>query len=325
AGGLAERLSDGELESVLAHELFHVKRFDNLLGSLQFFVCCLFWFHPLVWLIDRRLIEERELMCDERVILSGAAPDAYAAGLWKVVQFGLGWPVEGVSRATGANLKRRIKHMLNADHRSKSSMAGRALCGLKVFSLIALAVTMAFFSRDKAAGAGATIVHDQKFIATQDQKFIATQDQKFIATAPMQFENLPECPIVITEARLSVGDARARTEKALRPYNKEILVMYREGEARDAEFLINLENQGNRRINGIAVEFQNPPFMGNRSFSITYSPKTEADMAGPPGAVGPRESCVFKHNMLLDETMLLGEKEGGGNLMSHLNDFKVRV
>src|SRR5262249_2007826 len=61
--GLAERLSDGELEPVLKHELFHVKHLDNLFGSLQMIVCCLFWFHPLVRLIDRRLIEERELMC----------------------------------------------------------------------------------------------------------------------------------------------------------------------------------------------------------------------------------------------------------------------
>src|SRR5215813_351339 len=169
--GLAERLTDGELESVLTHELFHIKRYDNLLGSLQMFVCCFFWFHPLVWLVDRRLIEERELMCDERVILSGAAPETYAAGLWKVVQFGLGWPVEGVSRAAGSNLKRRVKLMLNANYRSKSSMAGRALAGLTFVALIALAATVALFSRDRAAVAEAR----------------NAQDQKFVATAPMQF------------------------------------------------------------------------------------------------------------------------------------------
>src|SRR5262245_31581861 len=185
--GLAERLSDGELESVLKHELFHVKRFDNLFGSLQMFVCCLFWFHPLIWLIDRRLIEERELMCDERVVLSGAAPEAYAAGLWKVVQFGFGWPVGGVSRATGSNLKRRIKLMLNANHRSKSSTASRALAGITFVALIALASAMALFSRGGAAEAEAPNVQDQ--------------DKKIVATAPMQFENPPEIPLVITEAR----------------------------------------------------------------------------------------------------------------------------
>src|SRR5262252_781838 len=181
--GLAERLSDGELESVLKHELFHVKRLDNLFGSLQMFVCCLFWFHPLVRLIDRRLIEERELICDERVVLSGAAPEAYAASLWKVVQFGFGWPVDGVSRAAGSNLKRRVKLMLHANNRSKSSTASRALVGITFIALIALATAMALFSRDGAAGAKAQDV----------------QDQNFVATAPMQFENLPGIPLVIVE------------------------------------------------------------------------------------------------------------------------------
>src|SRR5215831_8689984 len=186
--GLADRLSEGELESVLKHELFHVKRLDNLLGSLQMFVCCLFWFHPLVRLIDRRLIEERELICDERVILSGAAPEAYAASLWKVVQFGFGWPVDGVSRAAGSNLKRRIKLMLNASHRSKSSSASRALAVITFVALIALAAAMALLSRGGVA----------------DAKAPYAQDQKFVATAPAQFENLPDIPLVITDARLSV-------------------------------------------------------------------------------------------------------------------------
>ncbi|HZF39085.1 MAG TPA: M56 family metallopeptidase, partial [Blastocatellia bacterium] len=176
--GLAERLSDGELGSVLTHELFHVKRFDNLFGSLQMFVCCLFWFHPLVWLIDRRLIEEREVTCDERVILSGAAPEAYAASLWKVVQFGFGWPVEGVSRAAGSNLKRRIKLMLNANHRSKTSAASRALAGITFVALVSLAAAMALFSRDGAAGAKAQ----------------NDQDQKIVATAPMQLSWMRHFP-----------------------------------------------------------------------------------------------------------------------------------
>ncbi|HKQ80311.1 MAG TPA: TonB family protein [Blastocatellia bacterium] len=311
--GLAERLSDGELESVLTHELFHIKRFDNLLGSLQMFVCCLFWFHPLIWLIDRRLIEERELMCDERVILSGAAPEAYAAGLWKVVQFGFGWPVEGVSRAAGANLKRRIKYMLNSNHQSKSSMASRALAGLTFVALVSLAVTMALFSRDRAAVAEATVV------ATTAEA-TSGQDQKFVVSAPMQFENLPEIPLVITEARLSIGEARARTEEGVLPGGKKVTVTYREGEARDAEFQVNMVNQSGRRITEIAVEIQNAPFWAGRNKVIVSSPKAEADSAaGAQDAVDPQESFAFKTKLLLQE------KEGDENLMGHLNDFKVRV
>src|SRR5262245_46776367 len=250
--GLAERLSDSELESVLKHELFHVKRLDNLFGSLQMVVCCLLWFHPLVRLIDRRLIEARELMCDERVILSGAAPEAYAASLWKVVQFGFGWPVDGVSRATVSNLKRRIKLMLNTSQRSKSSAASRALAGITFAALIALAAAMALFSRGGAAVAEAT----------------NAQDQKFVATAPMQFENLSEIPLVITEARLSVGEARLMTDGRGDPGRRASHMAVRGEMARDVELVASLVNQSDRRVTELQVEIQNPSFWENEPVDI---------------------------------------------------------
>src|SRR5262249_39218908 len=163
-----------------------------------------------------------------------AAPDAYAASLWKVVQFGFGWPVNGVSRAAGSNLKRRIKLMLNASHRSKSSMASRALSGITFVALVALAVTMALFSRDGAVG-----------VKAQND-----QDQKFAATAPVQFENLPDIPVVITEARLSAGDARVMTNgfDPDSPHAKASHIAVRGGTARDVEFVASLVNQSDRRV-----------------------------------------------------------------------------
>ncbi|MBO0720712.1 MAG: M56 family metallopeptidase, partial [Blastocatellia bacterium] len=104
--GLAGKLSTEELEAVMMHELIHVTRLDNLLGNAQMLICCLFWFHPLVWLIDRRLLAERELVCDEYVIRYIGEPRVYAESLWKVARFGLGWNLAGVSRAAGSNLKR---------------------------------------------------------------------------------------------------------------------------------------------------------------------------------------------------------------------------
>lgn len=298
--GLAEKLSDDELESVLTHELFHVKRFDNLFGPLQMFVCCLLWFHPLVWLIDRRLIEERELTCDEQVVLSGAAPEAYAASLWKVVQFGFGWPVEGVSRATGANLKRRIKFMLNANHQLKSSAASRALAGIAIIALVAIFAAMALFSRDGAAVAKAQ----------------NDQDRNFVATAPMRFENLPEIPLVITEARLSAGEARLMTSGGVDSDRKASHIALRGGMARDVEFAVNVVNQGSRPISEFMIEIQNAPFWTNRHFNTRSMLASKSD---GQGVIGPQESFAFKARFPLQE------KEDDKDLMSHLYDFNVRV
>jgi TonB family protein len=306
--GLAERLSDDELESVLKHELFHVKRFDNLFGSLQMFVCCLFWFHPLVWLIDRRLVEGRELMCDERVILSGAAPEAYAASLWKVVQFGFGWPVDGVSRATGSNLKRRIKLMLNANHQAKSSMANRLVAGATLFTLFVLAVALAALNRSAV-----------KVVTAQDE------GRKFVATAPMGADSLPEIPLVVTEARLSVGEPLSATAEWVDSEGRKAGPVFQDKNARFVEVVVNVTNQSNRYIAEFAVEMLNEPFWPNDYYVITsksetfgQAPKDQA-MADKAGAVEPQGSFTLKKTILLDE------RKDGRDLMNNLYDFKVRV
>lgn len=63
--------SQGTVEQrrlVLAHELAHVVRWDALVNALQILVQALFWFHPLVWWLNRTLRHEREKCCDEMAI-----------------------------------------------------------------------------------------------------------------------------------------------------------------------------------------------------------------------------------------------------------------
>ena len=65
------RLTPSQLEAVLAHDLCHIRRRDNLTASLHMMVEALFWFHPLVWWIGARLVEERERARDEEVLRLG--------------------------------------------------------------------------------------------------------------------------------------------------------------------------------------------------------------------------------------------------------------
>ena len=57
--GIAERLNPEQLEAVIAHELCHVRRRDNLTAAIHMVVETVFWFHPLVWWIRTRLVEPR--------------------------------------------------------------------------------------------------------------------------------------------------------------------------------------------------------------------------------------------------------------------------
>jgi uncharacterized protein (TIGR03435 family) len=71
-----------------------------------------FWFHPLVWWIGNRLVEERERACDEEV-LRGSDPQTYAEGILKVCEHYLECPLSCVAGVSGSNLRRRIEGIMN--------------------------------------------------------------------------------------------------------------------------------------------------------------------------------------------------------------------
>src|SRR5207302_1275872 len=72
--GITDRLSPVQLEAILIHELCHVRRRDNLSAAIHMAVETIFWFHPLVWWIGVRLVEEREHACDEEVLRTAREP-----------------------------------------------------------------------------------------------------------------------------------------------------------------------------------------------------------------------------------------------------------
>ena len=72
--GISERLNNEQLDAILMHELCHVRRHDNVAAALHMLVEALCWFHPLIWWIGRRLVDERERACDEEVLKLGTDP-----------------------------------------------------------------------------------------------------------------------------------------------------------------------------------------------------------------------------------------------------------
>jgi bla regulator protein BlaR1 len=131
--GIVERLTPSELEAVLAHELCHIRRRDNLTSAIHMIVEAVFWFHPLVWWIGARLVEERELACDEEVLRLGSEPRVYAEGILNVCKLYVESPLRCVSGVTGSNLKRRVRTILT----------GRVPSGLNLAKKLTLATAAA--------------------------------------------------------------------------------------------------------------------------------------------------------------------------------------
>ncbi|HVQ36141.1 MAG TPA: M56 family metallopeptidase [Pyrinomonadaceae bacterium] len=134
---IASQLDDGELEAIMLHELAHIQRRDNLIGNLQLALCALLWFHPLVWFISRKLFDEREQACDEKVLEVCGEPEAYASSILKVVRFCVGWKLAGVTgAASGSNLRRRIENIMATGNKKPN---GRAASSLLAAGLVGMA------------------------------------------------------------------------------------------------------------------------------------------------------------------------------------------
>lgn len=77
----AEEWTDDELECVLLHEMAHIERRDFLMELFTRIALAFYWFHPLAWSICRRMELEREMACDDRVLLAGKPAGDYAQSL----------------------------------------------------------------------------------------------------------------------------------------------------------------------------------------------------------------------------------------------------
>ena len=284
--GLAERLSDRELEAVMMHELVHVMRYDNLRDTWRMLLRCLFWFHPMIWLIDRELRAEREIICDEAVIRYNGDARTYAAGLWKVAQYGMGWDFAGISGAAGSTLSRRIKLMLNAEGPAKLSPFGRVLAGVTIFGLFIIALALAVLTRSDVSAAklqarGALERRLPESLLESDKPSLRTaqrssgakpkiravgadaptakslievdQDERSSLMMPVQFNNDHQVPILVTEAEVEVGEPFDITA-IFNPFSKPPRMM------RDLTFTLKLINQSDQPITGLTLAVQSPLF-----------------------------------------------------------------
>ena len=140
--GITERLSTPQLDAILAHELCHVRRRDNLTAALHMVVESLFWFHPAVWWIRSGLVEERERACDEAVLESSREALVYAESILNVCKFYVEAPLVCVSGVTGSDLKKRIVRIMTNQAARKLDLRRKLLLGLA--AVVALAAPVVF-------------------------------------------------------------------------------------------------------------------------------------------------------------------------------------
>jgi bla regulator protein BlaR1 len=110
--GIVQRLTPAQLRALIAHERCHIHCHDNFAAALHMVVEALFWFHPAVWWIERRLVDERERACDEAVLRAGNRPHDYAEGILEVCRRSVGFRLACVAGVSGSNLRARVEAIM---------------------------------------------------------------------------------------------------------------------------------------------------------------------------------------------------------------------
>jgi bla regulator protein blaR1 len=144
---LSERLENEHIEGILAHELVHVRRRDNLTAAIHMLVEVVFWFHPMVWWIESRMLQERERACDEAVVQLAGRPEVYAEGLLKACRFCAESPLTCVSGITGADLRDRIVRIMTEHLAQKMDLSRKLLLGGVAFVSLAIPVALGLSSK----------------------------------------------------------------------------------------------------------------------------------------------------------------------------------
>jgi len=101
--------------AALRHELAHVERLDLWTGLLARLACAVYWFHPLVWTLARRMRTLQELACDDAVLSSGFQPVVYAEALVAVAQQFTSTSLIGCHMITKNTLKARIARLVEGN------------------------------------------------------------------------------------------------------------------------------------------------------------------------------------------------------------------
>ncbi len=102
---IVTHLNRPELETILAHEIFHIKRNDFLTNTFLIICDAIFFFNPFARVLINTCRKEREHACDDLVLAAGYERRIYAQALLQLGKYSAGrhfYPM-GAIAATGGS------------------------------------------------------------------------------------------------------------------------------------------------------------------------------------------------------------------------------
>lgn len=146
------KLSMDQVESILLHELAHVKRQDFLCNLFKVAIETVLFFNPFIWALSRIIAREREHACDDDVMRQLGTPIPYARALVALEELRMNKAPVLSMAATGTKnqLLERIKRMTNME--SKPRNMKQQFAALVVGSLVLFTLVVLFPAQPSNAG-----------------------------------------------------------------------------------------------------------------------------------------------------------------------------
>lgn len=135
-------LSSAQLEAILAHELAHVVRHDQLVNLLQTAAETVLFYHPAVWWVSDQIRAERENCCDDVAVATSGSLHVYVQALMQLEEQRQN-PMRLVLAVSGGSLLSRVKRLVNTNGRGAAAPHCSWAGGLVAVPLVALLVLAA--------------------------------------------------------------------------------------------------------------------------------------------------------------------------------------
>ena len=132
---LISQLPTAQLEAILAHELAHVRRYDYWINLLQTIVETIFFYHPCIWWLSRRIRVERENCCDDLVVATLGDRLQYGRALLAIEEFRDAVPLLALAARNGSLLARIQRLSQTAPQRPRSIANGLSALMLTTVSI----------------------------------------------------------------------------------------------------------------------------------------------------------------------------------------------
>ena len=216
-------LSASELNTILLHELAHLRRWDDWTNLIQKVLGALLFFHPAVWWIEKKLALEREMACDDLVLARTASPRAYAQCLVSLAEIlaersllRRGFPLAQAAVGRMRHISLRVARILDEKRPGATHVwrpAPVLLTGLSLVCLMVFSDAPRLVSFENGS-AGSTVARPATTILSSSSESSSGETSQ---TSPLGSQIVPAKFVVKPAAKSSVSAAVKAGKPAVVP------------------------------------------------------------------------------------------------------------